>query len=78
MFDADSETIEALEAEVEHLRAALKYGIGCALNELQARGLPKEWSSGSGIGVMLAALGCGSTRYDDAVAALLSDFTPVE
>ncbi len=64
---------EKLVQENGKLQAALKYGVGCALNELQARNLPKEWSSRSGIGVMLAALECGSTRYDDAVAALLAD-----
>ena len=60
-------------SEVDRLKAALRYGIGAAINELEAQNLPREWSPGSGIGVMLAALGCKSTRYDDAVKAALED-----
>jgi hypothetical protein len=50
---------DALSAEAAAnamLREALEYGIGCAKNELVARGLPLEWATNSGIGRMERAL----------------------
>ena len=68
-----AEELLALRARVAKLEAALRYGAGSAINELTARGLPKEWSPESGIGVMLEALGCAATMYDDACRAALKE-----
>lgn len=64
-------TIEKVDA-VEGLRTALKFGIGSALNELVAIGMPLEWSSNSGLGKMLTALGCTSLSYDEGVRDLIN------
>jgi hypothetical protein len=49
-------------AEIAALRGALEYGIGCAKNELVARGLPLEWATNSGIGRMERALAASSSH----------------
>ena len=62
---------QARGKEIDQLREALRYGCGAEINELVARDLPAEWSPNSGIGKMLAALGCSSTTLDVAARAAL-------
>lgn len=67
-----SKRISAAAEEIEMLRAALKIGIGCTLNELATHKLPLEWSPDAGLGTMLKALGCSSTKFDEEVRKLLA------
>jgi hypothetical protein len=55
---------DKLRAENARLLHALRYGLGCQLNTMIADGMTLEWTPESGIGVMLAALGCTSTMFD--------------
>lgn len=61
------------EPRLDALRAALRYGVGCAINELVSRDLPLEWSPNSGIGTMLAALGCNSLTFDVAARSAIQE-----
>lgn len=61
----------AHNTEMLRLEAALRWGIGAALNELTARNIPLEWSPNGGIGKMLAALGVNATTMTDEVLAAL-------
>lgn len=56
---------------IESLQAALRYGVGAAMNDLVARGFPLEWSGDSGIGRMLMALGCRALCDGPDVRAVL-------
>lgn len=62
---------DALAARLEKMGAGLLYGIGAAINELAARGLPREWAPDSGIGRMVEALGL--PQDPKAVIAILAD-----
>jgi hypothetical protein len=53
---------------VERLRAGLLYLVGTSLNELTVRGLPFEWSAGSGLGEAASALGLAPTDFAGLVA----------
>lgn len=66
-----AEELESQQAEIETLRAALKIGVGCTLNELAQAKLPLEWTPDAGLGTMLKALGCSSTKFDESVRKLL-------
>lgn len=57
---------------IETLEEALRFGTGCAINELVAAGKTTEWGPTSGIGTMLKALGCNSTHLDAAVRITLN------
>ncbi|MGL5735942.1 MAG: hypothetical protein ACRCYS_13830 [Beijerinckiaceae bacterium] len=61
----------ASEAKVARLREALQFGCAASINSLLASQGFAEWGRDSGIGTMLAALGCHSTRYDEAARAAL-------
>ncbi|ARQ01869.1 hypothetical protein [Pseudorhodoplanes sinuspersici] len=61
--------INARDAEIDRLRAALRLGCGAAINSLPPG--QREWSPESGIGAMLKALGCEATVYGDDVRAAL-------
>lgn len=63
---------DAAEAEIARLKSALLTGIGCNLNELANKGLPFEWSSMSGIGVMCRALGFSVNELTPELKAALA------
>lgn len=58
---AHRDALARKDAKIDELREALCWGVSAALNELQARGLPLEWSPSGGIGKMLAALNVNAT-----------------
>lgn len=55
----------------KELESALRAGVGAAINEMVARGLPPEWSKQSGIATMLRAIGCNSLKLDATVRAVI-------
>jgi hypothetical protein len=66
-------TIARRTARIAELESALRFGCGAAINSLhdESGNLP-EWSSGSGIAVMLTALGCHEYQLNEKVRAALS------
>jgi hypothetical protein len=63
---------DALRARVNELRTAMQFGCGCAINDLNDEsGSIPEWNKGSGIAVMLAALGCHENRLNEIVRQAL-------
>lgn len=61
-------------ARISELEKALRFGCGAAINGLndESGALP-EWSEGSGIAVMLNALGCHERRLNERVRFALAD-----
>lgn len=50
------------DARIAELEQALRFGFNCNLNDMTARGLPHEWTPGSGMDVMQKALSTSSTN----------------
>ena len=63
-------TLAQVAAENARLRQALRFGATLQYDLVASR-LPPEWSAMSGVGRMLAALGCKSVRLDDEARAAL-------
>jgi len=65
---------DAAIARIAELEKALRFGCGAAINGLndESGSLP-EWSEGSGIAVMLNALGCHERCLNERVRVALTD-----